>query len=86
MNIPDEAVEAAAKAHLAHKAVRSPGNALNAMRTALEAATPYLLRSAADYLEERFDDREPKDYAEQQYQAGYADAVARLLHRSAGAV
>jgi len=37
------------------------------------------LRHAADYLEIRMDQSDPGSYAEQQYQAGYADAVARLI-------
>jgi hypothetical protein len=37
MNIPDEAVEAAYAAWLAHKSVRSPGSGKKRMRAALEA-------------------------------------------------
>lgn len=48
MSIPEKAVEEALKAHLAHKAVRSPGNAKNAMRAALEAATPIIAAKAWD--------------------------------------
>lgn len=40
--IPVEAVEAAHEAWLAHKATRSPNNAKDAIREALEAAAPYM--------------------------------------------
>jgi hypothetical protein len=46
VNIPNEAVEAAYAAHLAHKPVRRHGNAKNAMRAALEAAATYLTERA----------------------------------------
>jgi hypothetical protein len=79
MNIPDKAVEAAMKAWLAHKSVRSHGNGKAKMRAALEAAAPEILRSGADYLEGRLEPPEPTTYGEQQYLAGYADAVARIF-------
>jgi hypothetical protein len=59
-----------------------------ALEAALEAAAPFIaaqaLSEAADYLEIRMDQSDPESYAEQQYQAGYADAVARLIFQAEG--
>jgi len=52
MTISNEAIEAAYAAHLGHKSVRSPDNAKEAIRTALEAAAPII---RAECLEEAAD-------------------------------
>ena len=79
--IPTEAVEAALAANRAYPSQRSMDNAEKQMRAVLEAAAPFIegqaLRQAADQLEGRMID--PTDYAELQYVAGYADAIARLI-------
>lgn len=44
--ISDKAVEVALDAYLEYRATRGPGNALNMMREALEAAAPHMLAGA----------------------------------------
>jgi hypothetical protein len=62
MNISDDAVVAALDAHLKFKNVRSPGNANNAMRAALEAAAPHLHASALEDAAAAIErDEDPKD-------------------------
>jgi hypothetical protein len=60
--------------------IQTRGYATEVARIALEAAESFIasqaLREAADILEARM--TEPANYAEEQYVAGYADAVARL--------
>jgi len=99
MTVPDEAVEAAARGLAIHKWPTAIGvwdsfgqgmkdDFRDQARAALAAAAPFIaaqaLRRAADYLETRMDQSDPGSYAEQQYQAGYADAVARLILQAEG--
>lgn len=79
IRVPAEAVDAAYKVYWMN------GRSVEKM---LEAAAPFIaaqaLRRAADNLEIRMDQSDPGSYAEQQYQAGYADAVARLILQAEG--
>jgi len=77
--IPDEAVAAARSAYLACPKTRGVNSSSDSFRVALEAAVPLMITHAADYLEGRMNNDEPTSHGEQQYQAGYADAVARLI-------
>ncbi len=86
MTVSDEAVEAAARA-LWLGGTKEP-HRIRRLREALTAAAPFIaaqaLRVAADNLEIRMDQSDPGSYAEQQYQAGYADAIARLILHPSG--
>jgi hypothetical protein len=87
--IPDDAVEAVARVLRARLsgALEELSDEVEWEQSAiavLTPAAPHILRSAADYLEGRMSTNEPTSDAEQKYQAGYADAVARLLFLAEG--